>query len=113
MTYTISGCIPLHLRHPLQIQLDVVPPGHDHRQDQEQVDGDEDRVQLVPAARDQHVLHRDGDVEGDDQRDVIGRLGRRERDELAQRQRQADRVVLLVIRQEPWRGRSLWSRRFK
>ncbi|KAG1462546.1 hypothetical protein G6F57_013931 [Rhizopus arrhizus] len=82
---------PLHLRRALQVVGGITADGRQDRQEQERVDRNQQRVPAVPVDPHQVVLPRQHDVERGQQRVVVARAGRRQGDELAQREQRDDR----------------------
>ncbi|KAG0934851.1 hypothetical protein G6F31_016032 [Rhizopus arrhizus] len=82
---------PLHLRRALQVVGGITADGRQDRQEQERVDRNQQRVHAVPVDPHQVVLPRQHDVERGQQRVVVARAGRRQGDELAQREQRDDR----------------------
>ena len=70
--------------------LRVAAQRRDDRQQQEDVDRDEDRVEPVPVDPDQVVLQRQHDEERDGERVVVAAPRRRQRDEFAQRRERGE-----------------------
>ena len=69
---------PLHLGDALEIAVRVLRERHDDGQRQEEIDRNEEREERRQVKPDEDVLQRDRDVEGRDERVVVGRLRRRD-----------------------------------
>lgn len=77
---------PLHFGDALEVAVRVLRERHDDGERKEEIDRNEEREERRQIEPDEDVLQRDRDVEGRDERVVVGRFRRRDGDEFAQQE---------------------------